>query len=161
MVEELPRNPAHPKVETIDETELELVCEGPPAKKKAPMVVDLTLSSDSEEDEDTLLSIKERMLNRQRSSGSQSSCPPDSADENTTPSTGILNYIIFYHLFADEFVFIAPVNLSSNANTITGGSSSSSLSSSTSNTSARPAQSFESTSGLVHSPLCIDLDDSL
>ena len=115
MVEELPRNPAHPKVETIDETELELVCEGPPAKKKAPMVVDLTLSSDSEEDEDTLLSIKERMLNRQRSSGSQSSCPPDSADENTTPSTGILNYIIFYHLFADEFVFIAPVNLSSNA----------------------------------------------
>ena len=89
IVEELPTDPTNPKVETIDETELELVCEGPPPKKKAPMVVDLTLSSDSEEDSDTLMSIKERMLSRQRSSGSQSSCPADSADENATHTSGI------------------------------------------------------------------------
>lgn len=76
-------------METIDEGDLELVCEGPPPKKKAPMVVDLTLSSDSEEDSDTLMSIKERMLSRQRSSGSQSSCPADSADESTTVTNGI------------------------------------------------------------------------
>lgn len=54
------------------------------------MVVDLTLSSDSEEDNDSLQSIKER-INRQRSTGSQSSCPPDSADETATPNSGILN----------------------------------------------------------------------
>ncbi|KZS18611.1 E3 SUMO-protein ligase PIAS3 [Daphnia magna] len=132
VVEELPTNPTNPKVETIDETELELVCEGPPPKKKAPMVVDLTLSSDSEEDSDTLMSIKERMLSRQRSSGSQSSCPGDSADENAAVTN-------------------APVNLSSNVTTVTG-SSNSSLSSSASNSSARPAQNFESASG-VNSPL--------
>lgn len=96
VVEELPSNPAHPKVETIDEAELELVCEGPPPKKKAPMVVDLTLSSDSEEDCDTLMSIKERLLNRQRSSNSQSSCPADSADENTTAGSGNILELHFH-----------------------------------------------------------------
>lgn len=95
VVEELPTNPTNPKVETIDETELELVCEGPPPKKKAPMVVDLTLSSDSEEDSDTLMSIKERMLSRQRSSGSQSSCPGDSADENAAVTNGIGSLFLF------------------------------------------------------------------
>ena len=93
--EELLTHPTNPKVETIDEAELELVCEGPPPKKKAPMVVDLTLSSDSEEDSDTLMSIKERMLSRQRSSGSQSSCPADSADENATHISGIA--ILFFY----------------------------------------------------------------
>ena len=42
-------------------------------------------------------------------------------------------------------------------NTVTG-SSNNSLSYSTSNTSVRPAQTFESASGLVYSPPCIDLE---
>jgi len=77
----------------INEAELELVCEGPPPLKNAPMVVDLTQSCDIEEDSardsDTLMRIKGRMLSRQRSSGSQSSCPADSADENATHISGI------------------------------------------------------------------------
>lgn len=107
IVEELPSNPTNPKVETIDEAELELVCEGPPPKKKAPMVVDLTLSSDSEEDSDTLMSIKERMLSRQRSSGSQSSCPADSADESTTVTNGNSRLYFFIRHFCLTHFFIS------------------------------------------------------
>ena len=71
-------------VETVDEGDLELVCEVPPAKKKAPTVVDLTLSSSDSEEDDTLLNIKQRLLNKQRNSGSQSSRPStaDSVDES-------------------------------------------------------------------------------
>lgn len=70
-------------METIDEVELDLVCDGPPpAKKRAPVVVDLTLSSsDSEDDSQTLTSIKDRLLSRNLSS-SQSSRP------STADSTG-------------------------------------------------------------------------
>jgi hypothetical protein len=114
IVEELPTHPTDPKVEMINEAELELVCEGPPPLKNAPMVVDLTQSCDIEEDSardsDTLMRIKGRMLSRQRSLGSQSSCP---ADENAT------------HISA-------PVTLSRKMNKVTG-SSNSSLISSTSN----------------------------
>lgn len=88
VVDDSPSCKIEAKVETIDEGELELVCEGPPAKKRAPMVVDLTLSSDSEDDSDTLISIKEReRLKRQRSPSSQSS-RPSTADSITTSSTG-------------------------------------------------------------------------
>ena len=81
-------------IETVDEGELELVCEAPPAKKKAPMVVDLTLSSsDSEEDDTSLLNIKERLLNLHRASGSQSS-RPSTADSIDQPTTGKLLNII-------------------------------------------------------------------
>ena len=75
IVEELPTDPTNPKVETIDEAELELVCEGLTPLKNVPMVVNLTQSveEDSARNSDTLLRIKERMLSRQRSSGSQSS----------------------------------------------------------------------------------------
>jgi len=75
-------------IETVEEGELELVCEAPPTKKKAPMVVDLTLSSsDSEEDDTSLLNIKERLLNLQRASGSQSS-RPSTADSVNHPTAG-------------------------------------------------------------------------
>ena len=73
-------------VQTVDENDFELVCEAPPAKKKAPVTVDLTLSSsDSEEDENVL---QEGLL-RQRSSGSQSS-RPSTADSVGTSATGYL-----------------------------------------------------------------------
>lgn len=53
------------------------------------MVVDLTLSSsDSEEDDTSLLNIKERLLNLQRASGSQSS-RPSTADSVNHPTAGI------------------------------------------------------------------------
>lgn len=97
VVEEIPVNRSDPKVETIDEAELDLVCDGPPpAKKRTPMVVDLTLSSD-EEDNATLSSIKERMLDRQRSS-SQSS-RPSTADSigNASPNSNSQNN--FYKFF--------------------------------------------------------------
>ena len=88
MVDDSPSCKTEAKVETIDEGELELVCEGPPTKKRAPMVVDLTLSSDSEDDSDTLISIKEReRLKRQRSPSCQSS-RPSTADSIATSSTG-------------------------------------------------------------------------
>jgi len=123
-------------IETVDEGELELVCEAPPAKKKAPMVVDLTLSSsDSEEDDTSLLNIKERLLNLHRASGSQSSRPStaDSIDQPTAEAA----------------------DLSSTSNMV-------SVISSNSTPSTRAPVSAESIpSGLVHSPPCFDLDDSL
>ena len=85
-------------IETVDEGELELVCEAPPAKKKAPMVVDLTLSSsDSEEDDTSLMNIKERLLNQQRALGSQSSRPStaDSVDHSTA---GILPLLFILYI---------------------------------------------------------------
>jgi len=116
-------------VETVDEGDLELVCEAPPAKKKAPMVVDLTLSSSDSEEDDTLLNIKQRLLNKQRNSGSQSSRPStaDSVDESIS----------------------GPADLSSTSNLTTGISSNS------------MSTSGSIPSGLVHSPPCFDLDDSL
>ena len=64
-------------LETVDEGDLELeleVCEVPPPKKKAPMVVDMTLSSSDSKEDDTLLNI-----------GSQSS-RPSTADSVDGPS---------------------------------------------------------------------------
>jgi hypothetical protein len=84
FIEELPINKSEPKIETIDETELELVCEGPPPKKRAPMVVDLTLSSDSEDD----IRAPPLPTDRIRSSGSQSS-RPSTADSVENASNGI------------------------------------------------------------------------
>ena len=75
-----------------------MVCEAPPAKKKAPMVVDLTLSSsDSEEDDTSLMNIKERLLNQQRALGSQSSRPStaDSVDHSTA---GILPLLFILYI---------------------------------------------------------------
>ena len=90
------------EIQTVDEGELELVCEAPPAKKKTPanaVVVDLTLSSsesgedsgdddeDKEQDDaDEKKNGTELLVNR--NTGSQSS-RPSTAESVDTSATGI------------------------------------------------------------------------
>ena len=69
------------------------------------MVVDLTLSSsDSEEDDTSLMNIKERLLNQQRALGSQSSRPStaDSVDHSTA---GILPFLFILYINHDVICF--------------------------------------------------------
>ena len=145
------------EIETVDEGELELVCEAPPAKKKSAVVVDLTLSSSESDDggdDETLASIKERQLNRQRSSGSQSSRPStaESADTSTTGSDGSL----FMGTIDEASSILAGGSSGSGGPSITNGNI---ATSSSVRLGPIGGEASQSPTGLVDSPPCIILEE--
>jgi hypothetical protein len=123
----------------------------------------LTLSSSESDDggdDETLASIKDRQLNRQRSSGSQSSRPStaESVDTSTTGSDGLL----FMGTTDDGSSILAVASSGSGGPSITNGNmAASSSSSSSSSVRLGPigGEASQSPTGLVDSPPCIILEE--